>query len=78
MMIQKKTKTKVVKRWHLFFLFPKAKSAHAQQMASVDAPDLGKAVQLGWKAIKTRQGIKGARLSEGKISFTVETISTKL
>ena len=75
---ENKPKFKYVKHWNFFFKFPTAKAAHAQQIVSVDAPNLGKATKTAWEIIKKRQGIKGCKLEQGSISWTVETTKVQV
>lgn len=68
------TKRKTIKVWNFFFKFPTAKAAHAEQLVTVKgASNLGLATNRAWSVLKKRQGIKGARLEEGSISWTVYT-----
>lgn len=62
----------MIKRWNILFTFPKLSAAHAQQFATVEAPNLGGAIKKAFDQVKKKQGVKGARIREGKISFSVE------
>lgn len=62
------------KLYNIRFLFPKVKAAYAEQFVSIAAGNLGMAVNRGFAQVKTRKGVKGARISEGKITFTTEEL----
>lgn len=60
------------KRWNLLFTFPKLPAGHAQQFKSVEATDVGVAINRGLKEIKKNPAIKGKRITEGRVNFTLE------
>lgn len=71
--METKNKYRYVKTWNFFFKFPTAKAAHAEQIVTVKgASNLGLATNRAWAILKTRQGIKGGRLEQGSISWTME------
>jgi hypothetical protein len=62
------------KTYIVTFRLKELAASHYWHSTQVDAPSIGRAVDLGWKEVKTRPHIKGKRLS--KADITVEQIST--
>ena len=60
------------KRYNVQFEFRELSASHYRHFASVEAANLGLAINRAWAEVKKNQHVKGRRLSEGKITFTVE------
>jgi len=60
------------KRWNIRFLIYELPAAHAEQFVSVEAANMGLALNRGWAEVKKRAGVKGKRFRTGKITFSLE------
>lgn len=60
------------KKWNILFRVNELPAAHAEQFVSIDAANLGLAINRGWTEIKKRQNVKGKRVKSGRITFHVE------
>lgn len=62
------------KRYNIRFLFPKLKAAFAEHFVSVIAGNLGTATNRAYNEVKKKKGVKGARIDEGRMTFTTEPL----
>ena len=60
------------KRFNIQFKLPQLSASHYLQFASVEQPTLERALKEAWRKVKTRPAVKGKRIKEGVISFTIE------
>ncbi len=58
----------MTKNWTVTFKFSQAAASRYWQSAEVEAYNFGMAVNRAWAIVKTRQGIKGKRLTQATIS----------
>ncbi len=58
----------MTKHWTVTFKFSEAAASRYWQSAEVEASNFGLAVNRAWGVIKTRQGIKGKRLTQATIT----------
>lgn len=58
------------KTWDLGFTINSLPAAHHFQFVTVNASNVGLAVNRGWAEIKKRPHVKGRRVEMGKISFS--------
>lgn len=61
------------KRWNILFRINELPAAHAEQFVSVEAANIGLAINRGWAEVKKRPNVKGKRVKTGRITFNEET-----
>lgn len=55
------------KEYTVDFKLPQLAAGHYWQSTSVEAPSIGRAVDLAWKIVKQRPAVKGKRLKQADI-----------
>jgi len=59
------------KTWSITFKLPELSASHYWHNVSVDAANVGLAINRAWAEVKKRPAVKGRRVKMGEVKFEV-------
>ena len=59
------------KTWSVTFELKELPASHTWHSATVEASNIGLAINRAWAEVKTRHAVKGRRISYGKVMFEI-------